>query len=216
MLNYLLTIAISVFVIASIWRFIALKNTPQALNICLPKKNTIQFFIDYYLFRRLFITDALLALSSLCFHWSLFILLLWHVQMFFLSNNLSSTPNYIQLLSILFILSSFTLLFRRIFIAVLRQISSAADYAWLILFILTAGCGLYLSQNEPNALSIAQIFMHQIISIESTNMFIPMALQCHIFFASLILLLFPFSKLFHFPSILINPSITKSAKNHEN
>ena len=169
--------------------------------------------------RALYRGNRLLWLGGLIFHWSLLVILLRHLKLFFepvplfitvLQNIdglfLVSTPTL--LMTDVFILSSLVYLFlRRIVDPQIRYISLFSDYFPLLLLLGIAISGLLMRHFFRVDLLEVKRFA---LGILSFSPFVPKGLgvifYVHLFLVSALLTYFPFSKLMHMGGVFMSPT----------
>jgi nitrate reductase gamma subunit len=169
--------------------------------------------------RALYWGNRLLWLGGLIFHWSLLVILLRHLKLFFepvplfitvLQNIdglfLVSTPTL--LMTDVFILSSLVYLFlRRIVDPQIRYISLFSDYFPLLLLLGIAISGLLMRHFFRVDLLEVKRFA---LGILNFSPFVPKGLgvifYVHLFLVSALLTYFPFSKLMHMGGVFMSPT----------
>ena len=95
---------------------------------------------------------------------------------------------------------------RRIFVDRIRYISSPSDYAMLILLILIAVTGLLLRYKIHVDIFGVREFMLGLINLSPTILPQNVVLYLHLTGVAILVLIFPFSKLIHFPAYFFSPS----------
>lgn len=167
-----------------------------------------RYINEIVFFRSVYKADKLLWILSLCFHYSLLLLFIWHLRYFFTLpiNVLNFLESSKLINSIIFIMSSSGLLLRRCFQERIRYISAPTDYLHLIFFLYSAISGMVMMWYFP------VINAEILTAFSSTTLFTvipfpthPLFLS-HFFIALLLFALFPFSKLFHAVSQFFIPS----------
>jgi nitrate reductase gamma subunit len=169
--------------------------------------------------RALYRGNRLLWLGGLIFHWSLLVILLRHLKLFFepvpgfitILQNLDglflvSTPTL--LMTDVFILASLVYLFlRRIVTPQIRYISLFSDYFPLLLLIGIAVSGLLMRHFFRVDLLEVKRFA---LGILNFNPVIPkdvgIIFYLHLFLVSALLTYFPFSKLMHMGGVFMSPT----------
>jgi nitrate reductase gamma subunit len=169
--------------------------------------------------RALYRGNRLLWLGGLIFHWSLLVILLRHLKLFFepvpgfitILQNLDglflvSTPTL--LMTDVFILASLVYLFlRRIVTPQIRYISLFSDYFPLLLLIGVAISGLLMRHFFRVDLLEVKRFA---LGILNFNPVIPkdvgIIFYLHLFLVSALLSYFPFSKLMHMGGVFMSPT----------
>jgi len=205
---------IALSIIGSVYKIIIYLKTPVLFHTPLMptspylSHNIFRFICEIFLFRSVYKADKLLWFLSLCFHYSLLLLFIWHLRYFFtLPATVLNFLDSIKLISSLFfITSSSALLLRRCLQERVRYISCPADYLHLGLFLYSAGSGVIMMWYFPaiNAevlatFSTATFFA--VLPLPTHPLFLS-----HFFIALIVFALFPFSKLFHAISQFFIPS----------
>jgi nitrate reductase gamma subunit len=169
--------------------------------------------------RALYRGNRLLWLGGLIFHWSLLIILLRHLKLFF-----EPVPGFITVLQNLdglflvatptllmtdaLILASLVYLFlRRIVNQQIRYISLFSDYFSLLLLLGIAISGLLMRHFfRVDLLEVKRVAL----GILSFSPFVPKGLgvifYVHLFLVSILLAYFPFSKLMHMGGVFMSPT----------
>jgi nitrate reductase gamma subunit len=169
--------------------------------------------------RALYRGNRLLWLGGLIFHWSLLIILLRHLKLFF-----EPVPGFITVLQNLdglflvatptllmtdaLILASLVYLFlRRIVNQQIRYISLFSDYFSLLLLLGIAISGLLMRHFfRVDLLEVKRVAL----GILSFSPFVPKGLgvifYVHLFLVSVLLAYFPFSKLMHMGGVFMSPT----------
>lgn len=185
------------------------------------KNEKVELEVPY---RLLFKPSVLLWLGAMAFHWSFLIIILRHLR-FFLEPVPSIIVFLLRLDSILqglfpiiyisniFILLSLAYLFiRRIVYPQIKYISLCSDYFVLLLIFGIAASGVMMRLIFKVDLMQVKQWAMSIIALKpvypkGVNLFF----YIHLFFVSLLIAYFPFSKLMHMPGIFLSP--TKNLKN---
>lgn len=98
------------------------------------------------------------------------------------------------------------LLGRRVFVERIRYISAPSDYLWLIILIVIAVTGLVMSFVSHIDIVQLKMFMMGLFSFDFQALPEGTALVVHLILVSLLLILFPFSKLLHAPGVFFSPT----------
>lgn len=102
--------------------------------------------------------------------------------------------------------SVFGLLSRRILVDRVRYVSTASDYAMLVLILLIGVSGLALRYQSQVDIMATRRFMLSLLDLSPTVLPIHGMLLLHLASVILLILIFPFSKLIHFPGYFFNPA----------
>jgi len=172
--------------------------------------------------------EIFLWVGALAFHWAFFTVLLRHLRFFtepvpMLVQALENVDSFFRVeilydvaqfglpgvyLSGIVLLAAVTyLLLRRVFIANVRYISLAADFFPLFLIIGIAFTGIlmrYVTKIDVTAakeLTMGLVTFHPTIPEGVSSIF-----YVHLFFVSILLIYFPFSKLMHLGGIFLSPT----------
>lgn len=175
-------------------------------------------------YRLLFKPSILLWLGAMSFHWSFLIIVLRHSRLF-----LEPVPSIIVFLqrldsvlqglfpiiyiSDIFILASLSYLFiRRIIYPQIKYISICSDYFVLLMIFGIAASGVIMRLIFKVDLMQVKQWIMGIVSLKPVNLRgINVIFYIHLFFVSIFIAYFPFSKLMHMPGIFLSP--TKNLKN---
>jgi len=205
---------IALCIIGSVYKIITYLKTPVLFHTPLMptspylSHNIFRFICEIFFFRSVYNADKLLWFLSLCFHYSLLLLFIWHLRyLFTLPTNIISFLDNTKLASSFFLIgSSSALLLRRCLQERIRYISCPADYLHLGLFLYSAGSGMIMMWYFPAinaevlaAFSTATFFT--VLPLPTQPLFLS-----HFFSALVLFALFPFSKLFHAVSQFFIPS----------
>ena len=98
------------------------------------------------------------------------------------------------------------LLSRRILVDRLRYISVASDYLMLVLLLLIAVTGLLLRYISHSEIFAIREFALGLIHLSPTDLPRNYVLYFHLSCVALLIAVFPFSKLIHFPAYFFSPS----------
>ncbi|RLC28487.1 MAG: menaquinol oxidoreductase, partial [Deltaproteobacteria bacterium] len=160
-----------------------------------------------------------LWLSALVFHYSFLVVIIRHLRFFTepvlpAVTLLENVDAFFQIGLPVFYMSGFALLAallfllaRRLFIAQVKYISLAADYFPLFLLIGIAFTGLmmrYLTKTDivgVKELAMGLVTFHPTIPAGISWLF-----YVHLFFVSVLLICFPFSKLMHLGGVFLSPT----------
>lgn len=207
------SIALFIFLIGMIWRWVVWLKTPVPCKIpttpC-PKTTSgiiVQLFNEIIFFRSLLrLNNKPLWAFSWFFHISIVLILITHFfnpNVFFSISDIKWIYNeksiFIYFGLIIAPLTILYLLIRRIFNEKIRFVSIFDDYFALILllFIVTTGIFLYSS-------------MHLGLEMDSS-----LLLPIHVIAVVLLLVYFPFSKLVHAGAVILSPTRNQPNNNRE-
>ncbi len=162
--------------------------------------------------------ELFLWLAALAFHYSFLTVIIRHTRFF-----MEPVPSCIQFLESLdgivqiglpgIFLSGFVLLGsilfllgRRIVIPQVNYISLAGDYFPLLLITCIAGSGLYMRHIAKVDIVQIKAVVLSIFTLDFTVAHVDTAFFVHLFFVSVLLAYFPFSKLMHAGGIFFSPT----------
>ncbi len=160
------------------------------------------------LFESLFKASKWTWLFGWIFHYALAVVLLRHL--FFVTESIE--PWVIMLFfpgdiaAWLMTVSLLGLLGRRMFVDRVRYISTPSDYAMLILILLIGVTGLALRYTVPVDIMATRSFMRGIVELSPVALPENGVLYLHLASVLILALIFPFSKLIHFPGYFFSPS----------
>jgi nitrate reductase gamma subunit len=98
------------------------------------------------------------------------------------------------------------LLGRRVFVERIRYISAPSDYLWLIILMVIGLSGLVMSFVSHIDIVHMKMFVMGLFSFDFQELPEGAALVIHLLLVSLLLILFPFSKLLHAPGVFFSPT----------
>ncbi len=204
----------TVFVVGLLWKVWSYARTP--VRHLLPISPAPQSFAGVLLritrevlfFESLFRASRWTWLFGWIFHYALAMVLLRHL--FFVTGTLE--PWVIMLFypgdiaAWLMMASVLGLLGRRVFVDRVRFVSTGADYAMLILILMIAATGIALRYWVPVDLMATRGFMRGLL--DASPAALPRSGMLYLHLASVLLLMtiYPFSKLLHFPGNLFSSS----------
>lgn len=210
----LLCLALIVFALglaARIWRY---SRIPAPLKIpTMPAPLTkggaaLRLLRETVFFESLFKATRWTWVFAWMFHAGLFIVVLAHLRYF-----TQPVWGWVALISpysthaaIMMMVGLTGLLLRRVIIARVRYISTPSDYLMLLLLLLLAASGLtlrYVYYTDILAVRQSVISLLQLQFYALPSDFI---LILHVTLVSILLLVFPFSKLLHAPGLFFSPS----------
>ncbi len=209
-----LYIAVAVLTIGVMWKVIQYARTPVPHMIAVAPVPRTRLGVLNRLVRETLLFESLFRASrwtwffGWIFHYALAVVLLRHL--FFVTD---PVPAW---LGVVFVPSDFAawllvaslvgLLGRRIVVSRVRYISSPSDYAMLILLLVIGASGLMLRfGTEVNIFGVRE-FMLGMLVLSPKELPENLTLYVHIFSVAVLAVVFPFSKLIHFPGYYFSPS----------
>lgn len=170
--------------------------------------------LEVFAFRSLLRADKFLWLCAWLFHFSLLFIFFRHLRYF--TYPVWSWVVEIQNLGIwagwIFWASSLLLLLRRCFLPRVRYISTPSDYALLILMIFISSSGLLTRFVYHTDIVQLKVFILSLSQFQPTSFPNDTLIILHIFSAAILLILFPFSKLWHGIGLFFHPTRTQLDK----
>ena len=162
---------------------------------------------EVVLFRSLWRADKLGWVLGMGFHYSLLLVILSHHWLFFdppltVLMAFDALPFVPELLG----LSLLGLLLRRCFHSRLRFISGPSDYLWLALLLVIALSGFFMWTIAPLEITAVRAFTLGLVEGDWMQAPQHWLFLLHTSAISLLLCVFPFSKMFHAPAIFITPT----------
>lgn len=165
-------------------------------------------------FRSLLRADKFLWLWAWLFHLSLLFVALRHLRYF--TYPVSTWVLALQPLGIwaggLLCFSSIVLFLRRCLMPRVRYLSAPSDYVWLLLIIFIASSGLLTTFYLHTDIVQLKRFFLGLRSFESETLPQDFSIILHISGALILLILFPFSKLWHGIGLFFHPTRTQIDK----
>ncbi|ALG67566.2 nitrate reductase [Beggiatoa leptomitoformis] len=209
-------IASTVFVLGVTAKVYQYAKTPAPLNIPLmPAPLTrrgvaLRLLTETILFRSLFRANKWLWLFGWLFHTALIFIMLRHLRYF-----LDPVPTWVftvqpmgKYASFIMLFALIGLLLRRIILERIRYISNPSDYLLLILFLFIGITGLLMTFVIHTDIVQLKTFIISLLQLNWQQPPLPtdIVLLLHLSSVILLMLIFPFSKLLHAPSIFFTPS----------
>ena len=160
-----------------------------------------------------------LWIAGLAFHWTFLIILVRHLRLF-----LEPVPSSIKIVEsldsffqvgapllyltdVIFLLAVTYLLFRRLFIPILRYISLPADYFPLFLIIGIGATGVLTRYFfKVNVVGVKELTMGLVTLSPKIPEGIGVLFYIHLFLVSMLFAYFPFSKLMHMAGVFLSPT----------
>ncbi len=168
----------------------------------------IRMLREVLFFESLFRASKWTWIFGWVFHYALLIVLLRHL--FFVTQ----TPW--QWLTWIFVPSDIAawamaigllgLLVRRIFVDRVRYVSNLSDYLMLFLFLAIGVTGMLLRYTAHHEIFAVREFVLGLIKFSPSELPRNLILYCHLSSVALLFLVYPFSKLIHFPAYFFSPS----------
>lgn len=213
-MTYFGWLAIVIFVVGIVVKFVAWLKTPNPLNI--PTQPApidtggvvVRMLKEVFLFDSLRKADKYLWAGGLIFHVSFLIIIIRHLRYF-----IYPVPGLIVALEPLGILAGFTmalslgfLFFRRIVNDRNFYISSFMDYAILMLILLIGITGITMQYVHRPMLVDIKAFTLGLVHLDPAATPGDVMFLIHFVLVMLLLIYFPFSKLLHAPGVFLSPT----------
>ncbi len=212
----LFLVAVAVFVVGLALRIARYARTPAPLKIATTPAPTTKTGVVMRLFREVVFFESLFKstkwtwLFSWAFHMGLALVLLRHLR-YFLDPSWVPGPIWllIELIQPFGVYAAFAmaigligLFLRRILVDRVRYISAPSDYLMLILLMLIGGSGLAMKfLAHTDIVAVKQFFTFGGGALPAD-----LPLLVHLALVSLLLIIFPFSKLLHVPGVFFSPT----------
>ena len=213
-LTPILLLAITVCLVGSFYRLFNILKTPIARPIAITPAAKSRWgvlgfmLIETLTFRSLFKASFVTWVFGWLFHICLLFTLLIHLR--FVS---VPAPNltvwlmpYTSLISYGLVLGLVGLLIRRLFVDRVRYVSSLSDYMHIILLLFIAAIGILMAARNTVNVYEVMLFVQGLFTTGSTVLATNYLLFMHVLGACVLLLIYPFSKLFHGPLLWFNPT----------
>ncbi len=172
----------------------------------------------------LFKTSTYLWLGALAFHWSLFVIVLRHLRFFIepvptvlvvlqrLDSILQNLMPIIYISDVVILVALAYLFFRRVIYPQVRYISRPSDYLARLGIAGIALSGIFMRLiYRVDLVQVKEWVMAMIRFSPLPPKGVNLLFYIHLFFVSLLIAYFPFSKLMHMPGIFLSP--TKNLRN---
>ena len=209
-----LYLAVGILVIGVIWKIIQYVRTPVPHMIAVaPVPRTylgvlLRIVRETLFFESLFRASKWTWLFGWVFHYALVVVLLRHL--YFVSDPI---PSWLVMVFVpsdyaawLMVASLIGLLLRRIAVDRIRYISSPSDYALLLLLVVIGVSGLLLRHSMLADITAVRNFTLGLFALSPQALPDNLMLYIHIGSVSILAIVFPFSKLMHFPGYYLSPS----------
>lgn len=211
---YTLYSAVGILTVGVIWKLIQYVRTPVPHMIAVaPVPRTrmgvlVRIVRETLFFESLFRASKWTWLFGWVFHYALAVVLLRHL--YFVSDPIPSW------MAMVFIPSDYAawlmgaglvgLLVRRFAVDRIRYISNPSDYALLVLLLVIGVSGLLLRYSMHVDITAVRNFMLGLLALSPQALPDNLMLYVHIGSAAILAVVFPFSKLIHFPGYFFSPS----------
>jgi len=202
---------------ATLYRMIGWARTASPLPIPLtPAPRTRvgvagRLLLEVFAFRSLARATTITWIASLLFHYGLLLVMLMHVRFVFPELPLALLP-FIQFSgwALLAMMSGLiVLLFRRVLVDRVRYISSPSDYLHLALLMAIGLSGALLKRVWPTNLFDVGMFVRGAVTLQWQPLPEGFGVLIHLALATILLLIFPISKLVHGVGILFSPTLNQ-------
>lgn len=217
-------ITVIVFVVGMIYRIIVWSKIPAAIITLYPRPEQgllSQILKDVFLFPGLFKSDKVLWIGAWIFHISLAFIFIGHFRVVtdfpWLWNLLGMSPEAVDMISMtsggiagIIILSAVIfLIFRRIGVQRVREISGFGDYMIMFIILAILITGNYMRFFQHFELNDTRTYFFGLATfssfkIPSSGMFL-----MHFFLGQLLIIFIPFSKILHLGGIFFSQTVLK-------
>ncbi len=214
LLATLLYLAATVFAAGILWKVFSYARLPSRnLLPIAPAPQTwggimLRMANEAIFFASLFRANKWTWLFGWVFHYALAVVLLRHL--FFVTDSIQPWVLMLfpagDIAAWLMIVSLAGLLGRRVFVDRVRYISTPSDYLLLLLIVLLGGTGLALRYVVPVDIMATRQFMLGVLNLSPVELPKSTLLYVHLASAIVLAVIFPFSKLIHFPGNFFSPS----------
>ena len=193
-----------------LWTYL---RTPVPLNIALtPGSSTVvgvlwKMVKEVLFFETLFHSSKWTWLFGWLFHFGLLFVILRHLSYFTdpVWVWVRQIEAYSDTAAVIMIVGLTGLLVRRVFVDRLRYISVPSDYLHLILLLTIAINGMLMTHVFGANIPVIKSFFRGLMVFEIRPFDVQWLVYLHLSLVSLLILVFPFSKLTHAISIFLNP-----------
>lgn len=206
--------AVGILVAGVIWKVVRYVRTPVPHMIAVapvPRTRSgvlIRIVRETLFFESLFRASKWTWLFGWVFHYALAVVLLRHL--YFVTDPI---PSWMVMV---FVPSDYAawlmaaglvgLLVRRLAVDRIRYISSPSDYALLLLLLVIGVSGLLLRYSMHVDITAVRNFMLGLLALSPQALPANLMLYVHIGSVAILAIVFPFSKLIHFPGYYLSPS----------
>ena len=206
--------AVAVLTIGVLWKIFLYARTPVPHMIAVAPVPRTRLGVLSRLVRETLFFESLFRASKWTwllgwiFHYALAVVLLRHL--YFVTDPIPAW------LGIVFVPSDYAawlltaslvgLLLRRLSVSRVRYISSPSDYAMLLLLLVIGASGLLLRYGTYVNIVAVREFTLGLLALSPKDLPQNLTLYVHIFSVAILAVVFPFSKLIHFPGYYFSPS----------
>ena len=206
--------AVAVLTIGVLWKIFLYARTPVPHMIAVAPVPRTRLGVLSRLIRETLFFESLFRASKWTwllgwiFHYALAVVLLRHL--YFVTDPIPAW------LGIVFVPSDYAawlltaslvgLLLRRLSVSRVRYISSPSDYAMLLLLLVIGASGLLLRYGTYVNIVAVREFTLGLLALSPKDLPQNLTLYVHIFSVAILAVVFPFSKLIHFPGYYFSPS----------
>jgi nitrate reductase gamma subunit len=203
-----------VFVVGTLYRINVYTRTPAPLKIPTTPAPTTTGGVVLRMMREVFLFESLFKANlwtwglGWLFHASLALVLLRHLRYF--TEPVWAWVAFIQPFGMY---AGITMLFgviglsaRRIFVERIRYISTPSDHLMLVLFMVIAASGLTMKFAAHTDVIAVKGFILGLMYFHWQPLPSSIALYAHLFLVSVLMMIFPISKLLHAPGLFFSPS----------
>ncbi len=206
--------AVAVLTIGVLWKIFLYARTPVPHMIAVAPVPRTRLGVLSRLVRETLFFESLFRASKWTwlfgwiFHYALAVVLLRHL--YFVTDPIPAW------LGIVFVPSDYAawlltaslvgLLLRRLSVSRVRYISSPSDYAMLLLLLVIGASGLLLRYGTHVNIVAVREFTLGLLALSPKDLPQNLTLYIHIFSVAILAVVFPFSKLIHFPGYYFSPS----------
>ncbi len=221
-------ITIVIFVAGMLYRLYIWSKTPQPGALTLfpaPKSGAASFFNvirESFLFPSLFKGDKALWVMAWVFHVTLALIAIGHIRVFtdfpglwaalgINADTMSAVSGGIA--GVIILICALALIFRRLTILRVKEISNVTDYFALLLIIAILLTGDYMRFAEHFDLGITRIYFQNLLTFSVTASTIPQSgmFMVHFLLAQILIIFIPFSKIMHFGGIFFTQTVIQKS-----
>ena len=206
--------AVAVLTIGVLWKIFLYARTPVPHMIAVAPVPRTRLGVLSRLIRETLFFESLFRASKWTwllgwiFHYTLAVVLLRHL--YFVTDPI---PAWLGIVFVpsddaawLLTASLVGLLLRRLSVSRVRYISSPSDYAMLLLLLVIGASGLLLRYATHVNIVAVREFTLGLLALSPKELPQNLTLYVHIFSVAILAVVFPFSKLIHFPGYYFSPS----------